>query len=228
VGPGQLNFTSHLTTILRTMQAEGAAGAAASRGGGAARGRAARSGGRRPTRAGGDAARAAEAAAELRVALGRQRGAESASEGAASCKLLSKVVRQDKRAKLLFHWAPYRKLLCWHPICSPWQLLTGGEQRTLTQQRSLSLQGQQTKERFPRDAAVILQVACSSVTGGSGAAEAEAFASLGDARDACISLAGRAARAAADRYESSVRLQALTIEVSCLRSASDRNTLSAP
>ncbi len=75
------------------------------------------------------------------------------------------------------------------------------------------LQGQQTKERFPRDAALCLQVGFGTVTGGSGDAEGEAFASLTDAREACISLAGRAARAATDRYESSVRLQALMDEV---------------
>ena len=81
---GQLTVSSHRAAVLRTMQAEGACRTAARGGGGPARGRAARSGGRRPTCAGGTAARAAEAAAELRAAPGRQREAEPTSEGAAS------------------------------------------------------------------------------------------------------------------------------------------------
>ena len=87
-------------------------------------------------------------------------------------------------------------------------------------------QGQQTRERFPRDAALCLHVGFSTVTGGSGEAEGEAFASLTDAREACISLAGRAARAATDRYESSIRLQALMNEV-CVAEHSDVATMYA-
>ena len=85
--------------------------------------------------------------------------------------------------------------------------------RSLVSPQPIGVQGQQTKERLPRDAALSLRVGFSTVTGGDGDTEHKAFASLIEAREACIPLAGRAARAATDRYESSVRLQALMSEV---------------
>lgn len=70
-----------------------------------------------------------------------------------------------------------------------------------------------TEERLPKEAAVEMSVVVGSALGGEAEPVKGVYASVGAAREAAEDVAGRAARAAAQLYASTLRLQALTGQV---------------
>ena len=73
-----------------------------------------------------------------------------------------------------------------------------------------------TEGRLPKPAVVSVCVTVGSALGGLGPAACEVYAVLDAVQDSALGLAGRAAADAAERYASSVRLQALAGQVQAL------------
>ncbi|KAK9827325.1 hypothetical protein WJX81_005191 [Elliptochloris bilobata] len=69
--------------------------------------------------------------------------------------------------------------------------------------------GTLTEGRLPKPAIVTIAITLGSALGGQASAASEAYASINTANEGALTLAGQAAAAAAERYASSVRLQAL-------------------
>ena len=70
-------------------------------------------------------------------------------------------------------------------------------------------QGTMTEGRLPKLATVAAAIALGSALGGQAPPASQAYASVDAAREGALALAGQAAAATAERYASSVRLQAL-------------------